>query len=45
MSKPVADVAIEIFNFSNNSSLETYTGKSKRLKQVLERKDNEDMEL
>jgi hypothetical protein len=33
----VAEVAIEIFNFSLNSSFESYTGKSKRLKQVLKR--------
>jgi hypothetical protein len=35
MSKPVAEVAIATFNFSLNSSLVSYTGKSKRLKQVL----------
>ena len=37
MSKPVADVAMEIFNFSRKSSLESYSGKSNRLKQVLKR--------
>lgn len=35
MSNPVADVAIASFSLSRSSSLESYSGKSIRLKHVL----------